>query len=239
MDNQSLLLNLARFSPNTRSLGPGNRAVVWVQGCHRRCPGCLAPEWLDFRPNLLLSPNQLADRILLESGPISGLTFSGGEPMEQAGALAMLAQLVREQRPELNIICFSGYRYEQLIKSPPNPGVEILLSQIDVLVDGPYIKQLNNGLGLRGSRNQRFLHLTSRLQNGCLDDFPRGVEIQIDGASISMIGIPPLGMEPVLEILNSVSSYYGIIPVPARDGIIPVPARDGIIPVPARDERGL
>ena len=206
MDNQSLLLNVAHYVPGTQRLGPGNRAVIWVQGCHRRCPGCIAPEWLEFKPNRLISPRQLADQILSKPGIIDGLTFSGGEPMEQAAGLALLAQMTRQQRPDLNIICFSGYRHEQLINSPPNAGVAALLAEIDILVDGTYIKEQNDGIGMRGSRNQRFLHLSPRMQDVRLEDFPRGVEIQIDETGISLTGIPPLGMEPVLKILNTVSS---------------------------------
>ncbi len=210
MDNQALLLNIARFCPSTHSLGPGQRAAIWVQGCARRkpCPGCIAPEWLEFKPNRLVSPAQLVDQIF-ESGAPDGLTFSGGEPMEQAEGLALLARLAKQRKPEINIISFSGYQYEQLLKSPPNPGVPMLLNQVDVLVDGPYIHNLNNGLGLRGSQNQRFLHLTDRLRHVNFENYPRQVEILLDGNEISMVGIPPLGIESVLEIFTQQSTLTG------------------------------
>ena len=208
MENQILLLNIARFCPSTHSLGPGQRAVIWVQGCRRRCAGCIAPEWLEFKPNLLISAEQLADQIF-QSGSPDGLTFSGGEPMEQAEGLAVLARFVKERKPEINIICFSGYQYEQLLKSPPNPGVPALLNQVDLLVDGAYINHLNNGLGLRGSQNQRFLHLTDRLRHIDFENYPRQVEILLDGYEINMVGIPPLGLEPVLEIFNQRNAPTG------------------------------
>jgi len=191
-------LNIAHLSQSTHNLGPGERAVVWVQGCPHRCPGCIAPEWLSIEARRLISPLALLDELLV-SKTITGLTFSGGEPMAQAGGLAILARLARERIPNLNIICFTGYRLEQLVKHPPNPAVHGLLAELDVLVDGLYVRSLNNGIGLRGSTNQRIIHLTPRLANHNLEELPRNLDFFIDAGEIKMIGIPPLWIEPLLK----------------------------------------
>src|SRR5712691_11077886 len=60
-------------------LGPGIRAVIWVQGCPLRCAGCLAAETLPFEGGTAMPVDQLASWLTSLSG-IEGVTFSGGEP---------------------------------------------------------------------------------------------------------------------------------------------------------------
>jgi anaerobic ribonucleoside-triphosphate reductase activating protein len=189
------MLNIAAIAARTQALGPGTRAVVWVQGCPLHCPGCLAPAWIPFERAMVRTPQEILDSFDLDE--ITGLTFSGGEPMEQATALAELAQLAR-QKKDLDVICFTGYRYERLLKNPPNSGVPALLAQIDVLVDGPFIQALNDSVGLRGSSNQRVIHLTSRLKGYDLESNPRKVEITVTDGELAFIGIPTPGILPAL-----------------------------------------
>src|SRR5215216_1530392 len=139
-------LNIAAIAAQTQALGVGTRAAVWVQGCPFTCPGCIAPQWIPFTPALRLTPEQVLERIDLRQ--INGLTFSGGEPMQQASGLATVARLARKEK-DLDLICFTGYRYEQLVNHPPNRGVAELLTEVDVLIDGPFIQSLNNSVGLR------------------------------------------------------------------------------------------
>lgn len=118
--------------------------------------------------------------------------------MEQAGALAALAQLARRKK-DLDLICFTGYRYERLVKNPPNGGVPALLAQIDVLIDGPFVQALNDGVGLRGSSNQRVIHLTSRLSDYDLGSSTRKMEITVRDGELAFVGIPTPAMASALE----------------------------------------
>jgi len=181
------VLNIAAFSARTQALGPGTRAAIWVQGCPLNCPGCLAPKWIPFVPATSMTPEQILER--LDVGKITGMTFSGGEPMEQAAGLAALARLARHKK-DLDFICFTGYRYERLVRNPPNPGVSELLAEVDVLVDGPFIQSLNDSVGLRGSSNQRVIHLSSRLKEYDLESNTRKVEIHVSDGELAFIGIP-------------------------------------------------
>lgn len=189
-------LNIAALTGSTHALGPGSRAVIWVQGCPLHCRGCIAPEWIPFTPATAMTPEDIL--ACLDLDRISGITFSGGEPMEQAAGLAELARLARE-RKVLDFICFTGYRYERLVKNPPNAGVPELLAMLDVLIDGPYIQELNDSLGLRGSSNQRIIHLTSRLQHHDLAGQSRRVEFTIQQGEVRLIGIPTPEMIAALE----------------------------------------
>jgi anaerobic ribonucleoside-triphosphate reductase activating protein len=121
--------------------------------------------------------------------------------MEQAAGLAALARLARAQK-DLNLICFSGYRYERLVKNPPNPGVAALLAEIDVLIDGPFIQSLNDSKGLRGSTNQRIIHLTSRLRDYDFETQTRTVEITITDGELAFVGIPTPDMMTAMRRTN-------------------------------------
>jgi anaerobic ribonucleoside-triphosphate reductase activating protein len=128
---------------------------------------------------------------LLSDASVTGLTFSGGEPMLQAAALARLARLVKAKR-DVDIICFSGFPRAYLETNPPGPGVNDLFDQIDVLIDGPYIERWNDNRGLRGSSNQKIHYLTDRLKNVDLNTQPRRAEINLTDGHAMLVGVPPL-----------------------------------------------
>ncbi len=181
-------LNVAEICYATRALGPGVRAVVWVQGCCFRCPGCIAPEWIPRRMGRLVAPEDLAVE-LLHHPEVEGLTFSGGEPMLQASGLAALARAARRRRG-LSVVCYTGFTLEELRERPPRPGVADLLAEVDVLIDGLYVSALDDGRGLRGSVNQRVHHLTDRARHYDFETGPRRVELQVRNGDVLMVGVP-------------------------------------------------
>ncbi len=202
------LINVAALCPATRSLGPGVRAVLWVQGCFFRCPGCIAPDWIPIRPARMAAPEELRSQLLADP-MVTGLTFSGGEPMLQAAGLARLARLARKER-DLNIICFTGFTLSHLRRVPPGPGIDDLLDQIDVLIDGPYIEQLNDNRGLRGSSNQRIHFLTNRLASYDLENGPRQAEIRLEKGEAMLVGVPPNKLnEAFLQAIDEAAGKNG------------------------------
>ena len=200
-------LNIASIAACTHALGPGARGVVWVQGCPLNCRGCLAPNWIPFVPATPLTPEDVLEQLDLER--ITGLTFSGGEPIEQAAGLAQLARLAR-QKKELDLICFTGYRYERLLADPPNAGVVELLAEVDVLIDGPFVQALAGSVGLRGSSNQRIIHLSPRLKEYDLESDQRKIEITISDGELAFIGIPtPSVLLALQKASHTVSERMG------------------------------
>ena len=137
-------------------LGPGERFCLWLQGCHKNCPGCTAQGARDPTGGRLIPAEALAMEIVLSHA--TGLTISGGEPMLQAHALAEMLAFIKK-RKAMDVILYTGYLREEL---PDIPGAETLVEYIDLLVDGPYIKELDDGASLRGSSNQRVIALSSR-----------------------------------------------------------------------------
>ncbi len=180
------LLNLAELCPATRTLGPGQRFVLWVQGCCFNCPGCISPDWIPQVSGTWVEPRLLAEKILSVPG-IEGLTVSGGEPMLQAQALSELFAEV-----DCSIICYTGFTLEQL-QGKSDPAIARVLSQIDVLIDGLYIAELNDNQGWRGSSNQRVHFLTPRLleEASTFCSRRRDVEIHLRNDSALMVGVPP------------------------------------------------
>lgn len=147
-------LNIMGYVDESEVNGPGCRAVVWVQGCKRECPGCFNPASWSFEENQLISVDELAAKIL--SNPRNeGVTFSGGEPFWQASELANLAQKLKAAG--LNVMSFSGFTLQELQGKDAPLGAEQLLEQLDILIDGPYVESLaiNSPNSPVSSRNQR------------------------------------------------------------------------------------
>ena len=121
--------------------------------------------------------------------------------MLQAEALYLFVRQAKRIRPEINVICYSGYSFEYLRQFPPSSGVSLLMAELDVLIDGPYIHALDDGVGLRGSSNQRVIHLSSRLLYANLEDAPRRVEFIIQDGAMLMAGIPSRN---ILEAISDI-----------------------------------
>lgn len=150
-------MKIARILYPVTVLGPGKRIGIWTSGCDRRCKGCANPElWqasqdqeIDIQ-NLLYSIDTLrAD----SSRRVDGITISGGEPFSQREELLLLINEVSKWCDD--ILIFTGFLKEELME---DEIARQILSRIQVLVDGAYIEDKNEGEILRGSSNQRIFY---------------------------------------------------------------------------------
>jgi anaerobic ribonucleoside-triphosphate reductase activating protein len=199
-------INVAATCTGTFALGPGFRSVLWVQGCPFRCRGCIAPDWIPNRPNLLYDIEDLAD-VLLFDRRVTGVTISGGEPMAQAQGIFKLVNLLRSKR-EIDILVYTGYTYPTLISHPPNSYVGLLLDSIDGLIDGPYIDHLNDNHGIRGSSNQMFYKLSDRFKDFDPNRSIRTVEAKVHDGQIMIVGVPD---KTTLYSFERFSSNIGVL----------------------------
>ena len=160
-----MLIKLSGLIPESFVDGPGIRFTVFTQGCPHKCKGCHNPETHDFNGGRYADIDKLFDRII-ENSLVKGVTFSGGEPFCQAEPLAYLAEKLR--REGYHIMCYSGYTFEQLLnKSNENEHINNLLSNIDILVDGPFVLvERSLELRFRGSRNQRIIDVQESIAKG-------------------------------------------------------------------------
>lgn len=166
----------------SRVNGPGLRAVVWFQGCTIGCAGCFNPETHDPGLGHADDVESLFGRIAALTG-VEGVSISGGEPFQQPEALLELLTLLRTT--PLSTLVFSGLTMEAIRARPLGSRI---LSGIDVLVAGPYVRDRRLGTGLLGSSNQRLHLLTGRYRPG---DFARlpNCEVIIHGdGSITVSG---------------------------------------------------
>ena len=170
-------------------LGPGLRAVVWVQGCSLHCPGCIVPEMWKREDGLLTDALSLANDILQRTD-IEGVTVSGGEPTEQPAAVALLLQMAKAAGK--NTWVYSGHTLESLI-AKNEADIDLMLAHTDVLVDGRYIQKQGGVFSFRGSVNQRIIRLTDAIaaERIYIDDGAR-LEITLtSNGRLVLVGIPP------------------------------------------------
>ena len=149
-------LRLARTITRSLANGPGERFVVWVQGCPIHCPGCWNQDTWAPQGGTEVDLDVLLTAISEEKG-LEGVTFTGGEPMAQPDAVAELATACRARG--LSVFIFTGYSQEQL----KSPAQQRLWSLADIIVAGPYVQaQRSFEHAWVGSVNQQVHFVSSR-----------------------------------------------------------------------------
>jgi anaerobic ribonucleoside-triphosphate reductase activating protein len=193
-------IQVAMFQERTWLAGPGARAVVWVAGCLRRCPGCMNEQYRSFRVGQLLSVDSLAERILAVPD-LQGVTYSGGEPFEQGEPLACLSQRLR--KTGLSVASYTGYSYETLHNALDRFGS--LLREIDVLIDGEYRNDVPPQSPWVGSGNQR-IHVftdTGTSEDWLSPQVSSHIEISLRDKNISLAGVSLDTQHLLIERLES------------------------------------
>lgn len=144
--------------PETIVDGEGIRYSIYLAGCRHHCKGCHNKTSWNPQAGSVLT-QQKVDEIINEinANPLlDGITFSGGDPFYNPEEFLPLIKTIKE-RTNMNIWCYTGYTYEQLM------DMEVcreILKLVDVLVDGKFIEDLYSPyLEFRGSSNQRIIKL--------------------------------------------------------------------------------
>ena len=189
-------IKISHTESNSNLLGPYNRFIIWVHGCCFDCEGCVAVN------------THLADEIIKSS--CEGVTISGGEPFLQAQELLILLQKIKKVR-DVGVIVYSGFTLSEIkndsSKSP-------LLNEIDILIDGRYEKNLDDGRAYVGSSNQVINYLTERYKNAgakYYSESKRKAEIKFTSSQAILIGVPSR------EVLNLWKSLKNKISGSAAD----------------------
>ena len=141
--------------------GDGLRVVLWVAGCSHCCKGCQNPITWDPDGGLPFddaAKQEIFD--LLDKSYISGITFSGVDPLYCSNRLDVraLVEEIKEKYPDKTIWLYTGYKWEEIWHYP-------MMKNIDVLVDGEYVEELRDTKLLwKGSSNQRVIDVKATLE---------------------------------------------------------------------------
>jgi len=133
--------------------------------------------------------------------PLEGVTFSGGEPMQQVEALVDLIGHIRIVSPWASLGMFTGYSEPELDQGQyatrPSTSCreklwQIVRGQLDFAVMGRYDRTQPGTEPLRTSRNQKLVLFSSRYDGRDFDQ--QFVEVGIDQLGKAVVtGFPVLG----------------------------------------------
>lgn len=155
-------MNYHKIDKCSISNGIGFRVVLWVSGCSHHCDGCHNPETWNKESGIVFEQNdwyKIARE--LERPYISGITYSGGDPLFPANRpiITSMAKTIRQLYPDKTQWLYTGYDFSEV------KNLEIM-KYIDVLVDGEYIdSKRDTSLPFRGSANQRLINVQKSLIN--------------------------------------------------------------------------
>lgn len=140
--------------------GDGLRVVLWVAGCLHCCKGCHNPITWDPDGGILFD-DEAKQEIFgqLDKPYISGITFSGGDPMHSANRAEVrnFAAQIKERYPEKTIWLYTGELWENIMDDD-------LMQYVDVLVDGEFVEEeKDTTLCWKGSANQRVIDVKKSL----------------------------------------------------------------------------
>ena len=171
--------------------GDGLRVVLWLSGCSHCCYNCQNPQ--TWNPDSGIPFDESAKQEIfneLSKDYISGITFSGGDPLHENN-LDEVLKLVQEFRisfPEKTIWLYTGYKLELLSEEIYNSTKQIctishfypipnktefaenqakrreIIELCNIVVDGEYIdEQKDVTKKWAGSKNQRVIDVKQSL----------------------------------------------------------------------------
>lgn len=143
--------------------GPGERYVIWTQGCSIRCKGCWNKEMWDFKKGIFFEVSKLVNDIV--HCDIGGITILGGEPLDQYGEIL---ELVKEMyKKNISVILYTGYTRKEI----EYHNKKEVLNYIDILISGRYVEEKREiNLQWIGSKNQKIEFLTKRYDESLIED---------------------------------------------------------------------
>ena len=143
--------------------GGGLRVVLWLAGCSHHCKNCQNPVTWDPEDGLVFDEAAKQEIFCeLEKDYISGITFSGGDPLypDSREELTRLIRVIKEDYPKKTIWLYTGFLWEDICRLE-------LIPYLDVLVDGRFVEELkDNNLPWKGRSNQRVIDVQMTLSLG-------------------------------------------------------------------------
>ena len=140
--------------------GDGLRVVLWVSGCSHCCKSCHNPITWDPAGGLYFDESARQEIFeQLDKPYISGITFSGGDPLHSANRsdVRRFMKEIREKYPNKTVWLYTGDVWENVCD-------DIMMQYVDVLVDGEFqADKKDSRLLWKGSRNQRVMDAQKKM----------------------------------------------------------------------------
>lgn len=154
-------MNYLKIDKCSTSNGTGCRVVLWVSGCSHRCQNCQNPQTWDKNNGIPFDLDtffEICD--YLDKPYISGITFSGGDPLlpDNREIIQAISTLVKFYHPTKTQCLYTGYKWEEIKDLP-------IMEYLDVIIDGQYEDSKRDiTLKWRGSSNQRVIDVQKSLK---------------------------------------------------------------------------
>lgn len=190
-------IRINSYIPITKAEGPNTRFCIWVQGCSLHCKGCANHAMWDKESGTVYKVEDLIDLIESYKDKIDGITFLGGEPLEQIEAVTEISKAVQEMG--LSVLVFTGYKYSEL---SGKEEFNELVKYIDVLIDGRYEEDKQDfSRPWVGSSNQNYYFFSNRYDESIITSYKNKIEVRIDkDNNISLNGMG--NFKELLEIMR-------------------------------------
>ena len=199
-----IVVNKAHFPVTV--LGPGRRIGIWVQGCSIGCKECVSQDtWAPDPQRRMPVAQLLAWCRKVGAGGLDGVTLSGGEPFDQAPALAELLQGLCQWRAQagldFDLLSYSGYPLKTLQQKHA-----ALLRHLDAIIPEPFVHSAPLTQVWRGSANQPLVPLSERGRqryapyvDALAQPQDKRMRLLLDGDRVWYVGIPARGDMQALE----------------------------------------
>ena len=163
------------YIPITNVEGVGTRFAIWVQGCSIHCKGCANSHMWDLDGGTSYKVEDFINIIKSYADKIEGITWLGGEPLEQIEPVTKISKAVQEQG--LSVIVFTGYDYADI---KDRQDFKELCKYTDILIDGRYeLDKTDYSRAWVGSSNQNYYFLTDRYNESVIYENRNKIEVRI------------------------------------------------------------
>ncbi len=168
-------IRINSYIPITDVEGVGTRFAIWVQGCSLHCKGCANSHMWDKESGTIYNTDDLINLIKSYKDRVEGVTFLGGEPLEQIEAVTEISKAV--QSFGLSVIVFTGYEYKNL---EHRADFQELIKYVDILIDGRYEEDKTDySRPWVGSSNQNYYFLSGRYEKSVIEEYKNKIEVRI------------------------------------------------------------
>ena len=179
-------IRINSYIPITTVEGPGKRFCIWVQGCSLHCKGCANSAMWNKDGGTIYKVEELIDLITSYKDKIEGITFLGGEPLEQIEAVTEISKAVHTFG--LSVLVFTGYEYSDLKN---RQDFQELIRYVDILIDGRYEEDKQDfSRPWVGSSNQNYYFFSNKYDESIITKYKNKIEVRIDkNNNISLNGM--------------------------------------------------